>query len=109
MIEPFEIIREIERPEHFYRKPANPKIKHLNARIIETPELLEVYKNYTYHREQMYHYAIQLRQLFQPIQDQPMRVEKNHVIRENEIHQFNDDGTINIKPKSQLKKPLSQE
>src|ERR1043165_3206192 len=98
MMEPFEIIREIVHPEHFYRKPANPKVKHLNARMVETPELMEAYKLYTYHREQMYHYAIPLRQLFGPIRDQPMYVEKNHVVTENELHKFNDDGTISVKP-----------
>src|SRR4051812_15069979 len=79
--------------EHYYRPPTNPNYKHLPVRKVPK----EIFDSYLHHREQMFHYYTLIREHFRPIKDKPMRVERYHV-KPGEIHTFEDDGAVTIKP-----------
>lgn len=57
----------------------------------------EFWEEYLYIRDAFMDINQQMKLRFTPFKDKPMRVEKNHVIiKENEIHHFDEDGTITI-------------
>jgi hypothetical protein len=90
-VEVIEIIEDGEKV--FHLKPQNDKYKFYPVRKIPA----DLFTRYIQERSQYRHTRGMIKRYFRLPKDKLMRVERNHV-KENEVHKFNDDGSITIKP-----------
>lgn len=93
-----EVTQKKEQAREYYYLKVN-KSSHLTRKVPQ-----ELFNKYADARNEYLYYHQRIKEYFQEVKDAPLYVAKNHV-REDEVHHFNDDGSVTISKKGENERP----